>query len=196
MLPSDAAVTGRFRTRSRIAVAAMVAVLLPVSPSPGAVAAPPTQTAAVCLFEAPVEIVPSLVINEAVEGSFRGGPAPLLCAGTYEGNLLGGPGQASFTGTFRSGRPGGTLPAGTCLFVSGSAQIRGTVTAVDSRSIPLEASLTWVSVGPLAAGGGTAGSALVDALGQFRPDPRYPGETCFISPLGHAVLTGQAVLTG
>jgi len=182
--------------RRRALAGAAAATLLPFALASGADAAPPQPTAAVCVFDAPVEIAPALVATGAVQGTFRGGPAPLLCAGTYDGALLAGGGSGRFTGTFRSGRPGGTLPAGTCLFVSGTATISGTLDAAGGRPIPLEASLTWISVGPLAVGGGTAGSALVEATGQFRPDPAHPGETCFVSPLSHAVLTGQAVLTG
>jgi hypothetical protein len=183
------------RRRCRLAGAATAALLL-FAAAHGAAAAKPQPTAAVCVFESPVQITPALAAAEVVEGTFEGGPAPLLCAGTYEGVLLTGTGSGRFTGTFRSGRPGASLPAGTCLFVSGAAAISGTLDAAHGPSIPLEAALTWLSVGPLAVGGGTAGSALVEAAGQFRPDPNHPGETCFVSPLSHAVLTGQAVLTG
>ncbi|MGH2690056.1 MAG: hypothetical protein ACRDKW_14805 [Actinomycetota bacterium] len=181
---------------SRVAAVVALAGLLPFAAPAGPVVAAPQPTAAVCLFESPVEITPALVMAEAVEGTFRGVSAPLHCAGTYEGTLLAGTGSGRFTGAFRSGRPGGALPAGRCLFVSGTAAISGTLDAADGRVILLEATLTWVSVGPLAVGGGTAGSALVEAAGEFRPDPGHPGETCFVSPLSHAVLTGQAVLTG
>jgi hypothetical protein len=182
----------RSRTAAVLPVTGILLLATPADP----VAAARQPTAAVCVFESPVEITPALVMAEEVEGTFAGGPAPLHCAGTYEGALLAGTGSGRFTGTFRSGRPGGSLPAGTCLFVSGTATISGTLGTAQGRSIPLEASITWVSVGPLAVGGGTAGAALVDAVGQFRPDPAHPGETCFVSPLGHAVLTGQAVLMG
>ena len=165
----------------------------------GAVAsAGPSNTAAVCTFEAHEVASPGFSSAPGGGVSRTDPPGVITCVGVIEGRRLSGDsGTIFYEYHFGTALPAQAMGGDSCILFSGLAE-NTTVTLPMAEGGDIRLVGVLEAAGTAAGGVGriAAGNAVGNFVLEFRSEPDHLDEDCVTKPIQHFITTGQGTLTG